>query len=531
LEGYLLSRVLFLPLDERPCNTQYPQQLAATGQLDLLMPPAALLGSKKQPADCAAIHQWLLHEAPSANVLIVSIDMLVYGGIVPSRLHSFTEEECLKKLSVLEELKSIQPQLKIYGFNLIMRVPAYNSNDEEPDYYAEFGQLIHRYAWLTDKQQCDGLNDEEDAEWDQVQMSLPGPILENFTNRRRVNAAVNKQAIALAEQGILEQLIIPLDDNAKYGFSAMEQRALILETDRLEVTDRVHLYPGADEIGCTLLARVFCEQHGYTPELFVRYSSTHGPFVIPRYEDRSLQESIKAHITAAGAFLGDSSAEADFILLVNSPPAGQQDMAEAPLALQQRHRSYFSETNLREFVSAMRRYASKGYLLALADVAASNGADRSLMNMLARSGQLSDLAAYAAWNTSGNTLGTVIAHAIIESYYKRNCGIDNDPERARYSKAFLLHRLIEDWGYQTINRAYVAEQILPQLGGNYFDVSAVETEVTRELQERLTAFKDTYLQAWETQNIRVTNVHMPWKRMFEIGFQVELLINDAAVSI
>ena len=36
------------------------------------------------------------------------------------------------------------------------------------------------------------------------------------------------------------------------------------------------------------------------PEISLRYSSIHGPFVIPRYEDRSLGESIKAHITAAG---------------------------------------------------------------------------------------------------------------------------------------------------------------------------------------------------------------------------------------
>ena len=57
---------------------------------------------------------------------------------------------------------------------------------------------------------------------------------------------------------------------------------------------------GADEIACTLFARAFCDIKDYVPEISLRYSSIHGPFVIPRYEDRSLGESIKAHITAAG---------------------------------------------------------------------------------------------------------------------------------------------------------------------------------------------------------------------------------------
>ncbi|ULO09423.1 DUF4127 family protein [Paenibacillus sp. 19GGS1-52] len=45
-------------------------------------------------ADVHVIADWLLTETRDANALIISVDMLVYGGIVPSRLHYLTEKEC-----------------------------------------------------------------------------------------------------------------------------------------------------------------------------------------------------------------------------------------------------------------------------------------------------------------------------------------------------------------------------------------------------------------------------------------------------
>lgn len=134
-----MSKVVYLPLDERPCNYLFPQQLAKMTDLQMVVPELAILGNKKKPANTAAVRQWLLKAAKDADVLLVSIDMLVYGGIVPSRLHHLSLEECMRRISVLGEIKRSYPEISIHAFNLIMRVPNNNKDEEEPDYYKFHG--------------------------------------------------------------------------------------------------------------------------------------------------------------------------------------------------------------------------------------------------------------------------------------------------------------------------------------------------------------------------------------------------------
>ncbi|MFF2447435.1 DUF4127 family protein [Neobacillus sp. NPDC058068] len=509
-------KVVYLPLDERPCNLKYPQQLAAMTDLELHVPGMKLLGAKKKPANVEGIQNWLMHEAKDANYLILSLDMLVYGGIIPSRLHYLTKEECIKRLDVIKVLKRQNQELKIYAFNLIMRVPGYNSSDEEPDYYEFYGERISNYGKLMDKKSRGELTDSDAHLLQLLTEEIPQDVIDDFIGRRKVNAFTNEYAIDLADQGLIDFLIIPLDDNAEYGFSSQEQSNLLCKVEKMNLWDQAAIYPGADEIGCTLLAKVFCDARQYTPALFLRYSSTKGPFIIPKYEDRSLQESIKSHITAMGGVIADQSADADAILFTHSPAISQSGVAEPFLAFGERHRSYFSEINYREFVQALKYYLGNNKVVGLADVATCNGSDQTLMFMLKKQGLLEKLDAYAGWNTSGNTLGTVIAHTIIESYYNQRS--EENRQRRRKSREFYYSRLVEDWGYQTIARKAVANNDVPRFGGTYFDISSHLEEIQGIIAKYLEAFIEENLAGLKEGKIELTHVYSPWKRMFEVGF-------------
>jgi len=513
-----MTTIVYLPLDKRPCNALFPAQIAAMTDVRFVVPPVSALGNKKQAANHERIAEWLLKETEGADYAILSIDMLVYGGIVPSRLHRLDEQECLRRLAVLKNLKSANPRLRIYGFNLITRAPAYNSSEEEPDYYAEHGADLHKYGWLSDKMERETLTPEETEKWSRLQTRLPHDALHDLLDRRRTNAALNEAAVRYAQQGTIDFLIIPLDDNSRYGFTALEQRKLLHSVEANRLMDRVHIYPGADEIGCTLFTRVFCEIKQYRPEVFVRYSSTHGPAVIPKYEDRSLGESIKCHLTAAGACIGDSSADADVVLMVHSAAIGQHEMAETGIPFGERHRTYFSEINYREFAQAIRMYSSKNKLIALADVAVCNGADTVLMNLLEDSGLLPALSAYAAWNTSGNSLGTVIAHAIVASYYRKE---EQAPERKSLEREFLLCRLIEDWGYQSLVRGDIVANDLPELGGEYFSIDHIREQVYELIRTKLDEFIRNRLADFQLDRYRLTEIRLPWNRMFELDFKLQ----------
>jgi hypothetical protein len=517
-------KILYLPLDERPCNYKYPQQLSRMTDLDLVVPSLHLLGRKKTPASFDPIKEWLIREAAQADYLIVSLDMLVYGGIVPSRLHYQSTEDGIARMQILREIKEINQNIRIYAFNLITRVPAYNSSDEEPDYYETYGEQISSYGKLIDKEEQGRLTEDEEKRLLFLKQQIPSEVLSDFIGRRKVNSSINQYSIEMVLNGIIDFLIIPLDDNAEYGFSVMEQRGLVFKIEELGLMDQVAIYPGADEIGCTLLAKVFCEVHRYEPEVFVRYSSTQGPYIIPKYEDRSLNESIKAHLNAIGGHISDHSQDADVVLMVNSPAVGQSDMAETNTPFSKRHRSYFSEVNIREFVHSISHYISKGNVVALADVAVCNGSDQPLMKLLGKMKLLQQVQAYAGWNTSGNTLGTVLAHGIIESYFHRQGNVDL--ERKRKSREFYYSRLVEDWGYQAIARHHIYEEDVLRLDGTYFDVSGIQSEVESRVHYRLTQFIESHLNDTPDGRILLEEVNLPWNRMFEVGFQLSLVDID-----
>ena len=131
-------KIVYLPLDERPCNYHFACRIAEGSGVQVLKPAMQVLGDKKQPADFDGIKEFLLSNAPGADSYVLSLDMLLYGGIVPSRLHHLSEDALCRRLSVVEHIKEINPKAKIYAFALIMRCPKYSSSDEEPDYYENF---------------------------------------------------------------------------------------------------------------------------------------------------------------------------------------------------------------------------------------------------------------------------------------------------------------------------------------------------------------------------------------------------------
>lgn len=509
-----MTTILYIPLDERPCNLTYPPSLLQSMNdptFILKTPPTSHLGQKKRPADQGALWNWLEEEASRADILLCSLDMLFYGGIVPSRLHYKHRQELDATVNRLIGIKQKWPALKIYAFSLIMRVPAYNLSDEEPDYYARYGEKIFRWGWLLDKIQRDQDDQASHGELDLVMTSIPQDIREDYLSRRRLNHYINTEAIRLTKEGIIDFLVIPLDDCAEYGFSASEQRTLRKLVEKHRLHAQVHMYPGADEVGSALLCRIINERKAARPRIFVRYSSTMGPWIIPRYEDRPLGESVKSQITVTGGVMVDSSVEADLVLMINSPTLDHGTMQEASQALVDKDPSYYSFRNLREFTESINYYLQTGRKVALADVAFGNGADHELMQMLEGAGLLGKLHSYAAWNTPGNTLGTVLAHSLIRMHDQV---ADGKPCK------FLLDRYLEDWGYQVLVRSYLNAHA-DELGITYFDLKEEQPKIRALALEHLQGFIAHHLQGC-SKGYTLQSVYFPWNRLFEIGLVTTL---------
>ena len=125
-----MKSIILLPLDERPCNFDFPSKIFNGEKYTIIRPEH--LGQKKTPASYEFIRDFLLANIEKADAAVISIDTLLYGGLIPSRLHHLSEETVLERLMLLKELREKNPQVKLYAFQCIMRCPKYSSDDEEP---------------------------------------------------------------------------------------------------------------------------------------------------------------------------------------------------------------------------------------------------------------------------------------------------------------------------------------------------------------------------------------------------------------
>lgn len=495
-------RTILIPLDERPCNVFFPQMIADTQEsITLITPPAEMLGNKKEPADTVLLCEFLEELAKTCDNMIVSIDMLLYGGLIPSRLHHLKEEEVISRLDILQRIKRTYPHIKIYAFHCIMRSPSYDSAEEEPEYYEDYGHALFTRKYLLDYQQRHGLSQAEETQLQSIH--IPDDILADYEGRRDFNTKMNLEVIQYVADGCIDFLVIPQDDSSPYGYTAIAQKIVVDKVKRLHLDHNIMIYPGADEVAMSLLARSYHEFMGIEPKVYPFYASVLGPTLVPNYEDRPMLESLKSHIRVCKAKLVEHYEQADLLLAINAPG---KIMQEAFVKENELDISYTSYRNLLDFAYKIKDFIDDGYRVALCDSAFSNGGDRQLISYLDDLDVLDKLCSYAGWNTNCNSLGTTLAQAFLgqAKIYENLC-----------------YRIIEDVFYQTIVRSDVVDHCLPVMGLSYYDFKDKQAEVEHLIKEKL---QELYNQLNMSKKlpVQIIDISMPWRRMFEIGMRIKV---------
>jgi hypothetical protein len=499
-------RILLLPVDARPVTRDIAVDVAAVGGVEVLVPPKEILGFLKEPADLPAIRDWLEENAPKADAVVVSLDLLGYGGLCPSRFGGLNVADVQQNLAPVLKLKESRPDLPVYAFCATMRIPAYNSDAEEPEYWATHGYNLWRLSFNDDKWTTTG-DEAARVEAERAAAEVPADLVIEFRNRRARNFTVQLFALDLAEQGVFDLVVFPQDDTSEFGWNIAEQRQLRAEINQRGLGMKALIYPGADEVGLALVARAANKAHGVTPRFYPFYSSTKGPLIHARYEDRPLGETVKGQIFACGGLVADSPLDADILLAVNTPGDAQ---GEAP-AMEHRRMVDTAGRNLPEFVSRIAYYLNAGRPVAVADLAYSNGADNALIPLLGGALPLPALEAYAGWNTAGNAMGTVAAHAAMRHLGRRNGRMDLGAHLS-----FMLKRFADDYLYQFQVRTSVRRQF----GVDQLPPDELLAATVRELEPALQAFHNRYfVQAGE---LHLKEIYLPWKRSFEVGLELEV---------
>lgn len=495
------KKIVYLPLDERPCNYSFVGFLSeGKNSYRLARPSLDAMGDKKTPADYKKIREFLLTECLDADYLVIAIDTLLYGGIIPSRLHFLSKEDLNKRLDLIRQIKEQNPKIIIYAFSLVMRCPCYTDSDEEPDYYGicgleifEYGQNEHRFK--------EGKITEEQYLAEKKRLAVAEPYLNDYLSRRALNLSLLMEALNLVGNQI-DEFVILQDDSNPCGYTAMDQakvRAMIAEKNL-----KVDVYPGADEGGMSLLSRVVTHIEGYAPKIYPIYPQEGCKQVVPLFEDREVYKSILAQIKSAGGVQCKREEDADILLFCNLP------LDKKTNNIDKLGGKGYDDRDLPAFLARMQRAVKQGKGVALADIAYCNGGDVQFTKEISQKIGLLKLWGYAGWNTSSNTLGTVICQSVLRYFY-------GDTKEHRL---FTAERVFEDLGYCAYVRKQIWDNEVVQMGYSYTDTKVQQGAVSERIEQLLNWFmQNNYPEITDLYEIK--KCYLPWRRMFEVGLIIK----------
>ena len=501
IRGGRRMRILSIPLDERPFTYDYAAQIAASAEgIEYVQPPISMMGAKKKPADIERLWEFVFSELPSCDAAILSAETLVYGGLIPSRTHHHSIEELLSAAQRFQRLRTLNPTARILVFSLIMRIPAYDGDEEEPDYHERWGRKLFEYSQSLALRHQNPADSAVAKNLSLLEAEIPEEIRKEFLGRRQTNHEVTKYLLGLYADRTFDDFVIPQDDNSPLGLQVLEREALLQQIRNGGL--QVEIYPGADEVGCSLLSRTV---RGLAPKrarVGVIWSTVSGPDIIPLYEGQPYRETVRQHVESAGMEMVSSEGYSngyfngvDIVLAVNTPSVAMRESSE--------QRLWEPTEALAAFADTVERIIETGTPVLVADVAYANGSDLTLVQMLKQRGLLGKLSGYSAINTNGNSLGTVLALGCATL-----AGAD--------TSELVLQRLIDDCCYQSVVRKLT--------GALYPSAWHGEDDGAKRMIEYLMPLAIDYFIGTIPYSV---SCQLPWDRLFECKVKLTLKCDTA----
>lgn len=484
------NEIRLLPLDDRPCNLLFPEQIARIAGGRVVTPPRKLLGNYLMPGDREALALWL---ADSPGPFLICSDMLCYGGLVASREAATSRVEALERLELLRRLP--EPPVVLAT---LPRLSLRTSDRQAP--YEE-----RLKAWATR-----GL--------DAYPEGVPTDVVEEYLAVRRRNLEILLRLVELVEAGRVARLVIGQDDSAATGVHLQERYRLLERIAELRVQNRVTVLTGIDELTMELVVDILRGTRA-GPTFKVHYSEPEGAGKVAPLETDTLETMIRDHVHLLGGRLTHEDA-ADYHLVVTVPEPHARNPADQVLPL-------------------VKRLLDEGRRVCLADLSQVNRMQPQLGERLSAELPFWQLEGLAGWNTAANALGTVVAQAGARQLARAEVGRWSEAqllESEKTHQAFLLARLLDDWIYQALLRAEVrrqeppaprsdlANELLNVLGPSELWVRLSLVRQGRELfQQRLRGRPLKLLNGSRASAERLhLEVVLPWPRTFEAEVRLDL---------
>lgn len=274
------NKVLIIPLDARNQTYSYTKRIVRIYGYEPLMPPRRMMGNISEYEDAFKkqwnIWLWLNHNLDgNCGILILSVDSLVYGGLLESRNSPVDTQKALNNVRLIKIIRKKYPSLRILAFTSIPRKEA---------------------------------------------------------QKRERNLAVNLELLSFVKEGTIDFLSISGDDVTdieKQVAEIAELKEIIKKngiTDRVLISDVDRIRLGIDESAMVIFSRFMNSRKKAKPKVYVEYRDITAARVdIDRYSATPIMSLAIDMIDAVGAETVYDKNRADLVLAVNHPSKKYSD--------------------------------------------------------------------------------------------------------------------------------------------------------------------------------------------------------------
>ncbi len=515
LSSLLAVTFVVVPLDDRPVTAQLPRLLGAIAGVRVVEPPRPMLGRYLTPGDSAGIMRWLRDEAPrDAHAYVVSSDMIVYGGLVASRIPGVSRAVAYTRLQDLAAVRAARPSASFTVFGTVMRlaptgVPKLGAAASFPFAGGDVWGGIQQYANLPDPPRTD----QQRAFAAKLRAQL-GPALDAYLDTRARDRDVDLFALRIAAEGGFDRIVLGQDDAGPVGLHLHDLAALRAFASAWLPPSRASIEPGADELAMALLSAALAREAAIVPRVRVIYSRPDGGSVNDPLEFAPIATTIADLIRTCGARSAADGEAADVDLFVRVAATSDADEA----AFVQRIARPYGPV-----LPSVANDSTRAPVTAVADLSflATNdyAQHRKLTDDLIARHIAGRIDAFASWNTVANTIGTALPEAVAVVAGRRLGTYD-----ARAHATFTLMRYVDDVAFHADVRPQLNTDLSAQgVDDHTYLLPEVARAAASENRAKLWREGLDLMAQIEPQfRDRGFTITLPWDRTFETELDVRL---------
>lgn len=475
----LSSEIVLIPLDSRPCNTDYILYAGAAVNKNISFPKNSLDNYHK-PSNSEDLYKFLNNSLYYSDTYIIYTNQILNGGLISSRNpQSYIDMESKLQdfTSFLETAK--KQDKKIIVVSVLPRVipsqftDLWNFYDELINFSTGYGKYQVDLSIPTSS-------------------SPPKEILERYLSIYSGSDLIINTMKSNVENKLIDLLVIGQDDTFIESITNQQLNKYLKYNN-----EKIIVQPGADELTSLILAKLIRDESSESYlDLKLIYTDLENAKEVKAFESFSTETRSKQLLDFLSITLNEGS---ENLAIIHNKP-GKADSA----------------------IRNINNNLNKNYL-GLIDIAYVNRGDKELFNDLSF---IKNLKGYSGWNTAGNSLGTEYSNLVIFDYLQKYLSSFSEEEQLKMIKNY--HNLIyihfaDDFLYQALLR----DQLNTFLLKNKDDFSFINNEYSAEdfLQNLFTEESDSLNKALSGayNNFNTlykidqdtANILLPWKRTFE----------------